>query len=418
MKSVKRRANAVLAAAASLFVVALAVKVNYPHSVLATAFLTMTEASLAGGVADWFAVTALFRRPLGFPYHTALIPRNRERVISALVKAVEQEFLSKESIKARINQVKLLDKIIDYSRNTALRPVVRSLMERAIIELAETLDPHDIGRLGEKIGKLLLQRQSLVPYVVAGVSWVLQQGKDKEIYVAVIDKVAKLIRRPQTSDAIYRYLEEVKEKTTSKNWLSSLITGFMELTDGINLPDAADALQQELIKAVDDLRSEQHPMQLWFQEELATIAMRMETPEWQLAIDNWKNDLLCRLELAEPLGVLADTVLTACKQPTIYREQVVDWLTDQAASYWHQFKDNKALQNRAEDYLKMLLLLVVEQEHGLIGKIASRALNKLSDEDFNKFIEDKAGEDLDWIRINGVMIGGLVGTGLALVMML
>ena len=418
MKSVKRRANAVLAAAAGLFVVALTVKVNYPHSALATAFLTMTEASLAGGVADWFAVTALFRRPLGFPYHTALIPRNRERVISALAKAVEQEFLSKESIKARINQVKLLDKIIDYSRNTALRPVVRSLMEKAIMELAETLDPHAIGRLGEKIGKLLLQRQSLVPYAVAGVSWVLQQGKDKEIYVAVIDKVAELIRRPQTRDAIYRYLEEVKEKTASKNWLSSLITGFMELTDGINLADAADALQQELIKAVDDLRSEQHPVRLWFQEELATIAVRMETTEWQQAIDNWKDELLCRLEIAEPLGVLADTVLTACKQPTIYREQVVDWLTDQAASYWQQFKENKALQNRAEDYLKMLILLVVEQEHGLIGKIASRALHKLSDEDFNNFIEDKAGEDLDWIRINGVMIGGLVGTGLALVMML
>ena len=125
-----------------------------------------------------------------------------------------------------------------------------------------------------------------------------------------------------------------------------------------------------------------------------------------------------RLELAQPIGVLADTVLTACKQPTVFREQVVDWLTDQLASYWQQFKENQALQSRAEDYLKMLILLVVEQEHALIGKIARRSLSKLSDEDLNQFIEDKAGEDLDWIRINGVMIGGLVGAGLALGMLL
>jgi uncharacterized membrane-anchored protein YjiN (DUF445 family) len=418
MKTVRRRANAVLAAAAGLFGAALMLKVNYPHSALTTAFLTITEASLAGGVADWFAVTALFRKPLGFPYHTALIPRNRERVISSLVRAVEQEFLSKQAIKARIDQVQLLEKIISYSQSTPLRPLARPFIEKTVVELLESLDPNDIGKLGERVVKLLIKRQSFVPYAAAGIARVLEQGKGAELYLAIIDKVAVLIERPETREAIYRYLEAVKEKTAAQDWLSSLITGFMELTDGINLADAADALQQELIKTVAELRQEQHPVQQWFQEELATIACKLETPEWQEVIDAWKDDLVGRLELAQPIGVLADTVLTACKQPTVYREQVVDWLTDQLASYWRQFKENQALQSRAEEYLKMLILLVVEQEHALIGKIASRSLSKLSDEDLNQFIEDKAGEDLDWIRINGVMIGGLVGAGLALIMLL
>ena len=418
MRNVKRRANTVLAAAAGLFVLALTLKYNYPASSMAAAFLTVTEASLAGGVADWFAVTALFRRPLGFPYHTALIPRNRERVISALSKAVEQDFLSKEAIKARLNQVNLLDKIISYSQGNAMRPVVKGIIEKAIAELAETIDPTTVGKLGERVFKLILKRQSLVPYVSAGISWALQQGKDREAYVAVVDKLTAIVNQPQTRDAIYQYLEQIKEKTANKNWLSGLITGFMEMTDGINLSDAADALHQELIKAVAELTNEQHPMYLWFQEELGTIAVRLENPEWRTAIDKWKDELLNRIELAEPLGVLADTVLTACTQPTVYREYVVDWLTDQAASYWQQFKANAVLKSQAEDYIKMLIMKVVEQEHTLIGKIARRALNKLSDEDLNQFIEDKAGEDLDWIRINGVIIGGLVGMGLAIVRLL
>lgn len=418
MKTVRRRANVVLAAAAALFGIALTLKVNYPYSPLATAFLTITEASLAGGVADWFAVTALFRKPLGFPYHTALIPRNRERVISALVKAIEQEFLSTQAIKARIDQVHLLEKIIAYSKGTPMRPLVRPLIEKAVAGLVESLDPNTIGKLGERVVKLLIKRQSLVPYVAAGIARVLEQGKGTEVYLAIIDKIAVLIERQETREAIYHYLEEVKEKTAAQNWLSSLITGFMELTDGINLEDAADALQQELITAIAELRQEQHPVQLWFEKELATIAIKLETPEWQEAIDTWKDDLLNRLELAQPIGALADTVLAVCKQPTVYREQVVDWLTEQAGSCWRQFKENKALQSRAEDYLKMLILLVVEQEHALIGKIARRSLTKLSDEDLNQFIEDKAGEDLDWIRINGVIIGGLVGAGLALAKLL
>ena len=415
MRSVKRRANTVLAAAAGLFVLALTLKYNYPASSMAAAFLTVTEASLAGGVADWFAVTALFRRPLGFPYHTALIPRNRERVISALSKAVEQDFLSKEAIKARLNQVNLLDKIISYSQGNAMRPVVRGLIEKAIAELVETIDPTTVGKLGERVFKLILKRQSLVPYVAAGITWALQQGKDREAYIALVNKLTAIVNQPQTREAIYQYLEQIKEKTANKNWLSGLITGFMEMTDGINLTAAADALHQELIKAVAELTNEQHPVRLWFQEELGGIAVRLENPEWKTAIDNWKDELLNRIEVAEPLGALADTVLTACTQPTVYREYVVDWLTDQAASYWQQFKENAVLKNQAEDYVKMLIMKVVEQEHTLIGKIARRALNKLSDEDLNQFIEDKAGEDLDWIRINGVIIGGLVGMGLAIV---
>lgn len=418
MRAVKRRANAVLAVAAGCFAVALMLNYNYPGSGMAAALLTVSEASLAGGIADWFAVTALFRRPLGFSYHTALIPRNRERVIRALANAVEQDFLSIQAIKARLNQVKLLDKIIVYSQKNAMRPVVRGVIEKAIIELAETIDSNAVGKLGERVFKLLLKRQSLVPYVAGGIAWTLRQGKDRKIYVAVVDKLTVLVRQPQTREAIYRYLEQIKEKTANRTWLSGLITGFMEMTDGINLTDAADALHQELINAVDELTNEQHPVYLWFQAELGRVAGRLETPEWQIAIDNWKNELLNRVELAEPLGTLADTVLTACSQQTVYRDYVVDWLTDQAASYWQQFKENAALKNQAENYLKMLIIKVIDQEHTLIGKIASRALNKLSDEDLNQFIEDKAGEDLDWIRINGVIIGGLVGAGLAIVRLL
>ncbi|SDD60876.1 DUF445 domain-containing protein [Sporomusa acidovorans] len=413
MKAVKRRANAVLAAAAVLFVIALILKIQYPGNDLVNALLTVTEASLAGGVADWFAVTALFRRPLGFPYHTALIPRNRERVTRALAHAVEQDFLSKQAIKDRLSQANLLKKFIAYSQAISLRPLIRTFIEKTIIELVETIDPHTVGRLGERVCKIILKRQSLVPHVAAGISWALRQGKDKEIYYLLVDKLADWVGRPQTRDAIWGYLEHIEKDSANKSWLVALVTGFMEMTDGINLDDAADALHQELINSVAELRNEQHPVQLWFRDELGGIVAKLETPEWTNAVENWKDGLLSRLEMAEPLAALTETVLLACKQPTIYRDYAVDWLTVQAASYWRQFKENSLLQSQAEDYIKMLVLKVVDREHALIGEIASRALNKLSDEALNRFIEDKAGEDLDWIRINGVIIGGLVGAGLA-----
>ena len=418
MSAGKRRANTVLAVAAGVFVLALILKVNYPDSRLAAALLIMAEAGLAGGVADWFAVTALFRRPLGFPYHTALIPRNREKVIAALAQAVEQDFLSVRALTVRLQQIKLLDKVITYSQTTSLRPAVRAMVEKAIEELTGSLDAAAIGKLGDRLVKLLVKRQSLAPYAANGISWVLRQGREWDIYAAVVTKLAILARRPQTQEAIYHYLEQIKEATASKNWLTGLLTGLMEVTDGINLTDAADALQQELVKAADELAAEDHPLFGWFQAELGSIAVRLETPEWQAVLDDWKNEVVDRLDLAQPLTALGEAVLAACSQPTVYRDYVVDWLTDQLASYWRQFQTNEELQSQAEAYLKLLITKVIEQEHALVGQIASRALSKLSEEELNQFVEDKTGEDLDWIRINGVVIGGLIGAGLALLRLL
>ena len=69
-----------------------------PDSLLAEGLLFTAEAALVGGVADWFAVTALFRRPLGFPYHTALLPRRRKEFSEAMVRLIQQEFFSRRHL--------------------------------------------------------------------------------------------------------------------------------------------------------------------------------------------------------------------------------------------------------------------------------------------------------------------------------
>ncbi|XEQ95022.1 hypothetical protein SCACP_39220 [Sporomusa carbonis] len=419
---VKGRANAVLIGVAVLFTVAVALKYIYPDHWLASMLLTVAEASLAGGVADWFAVTALFRRPLGFPYHTALIPRNRERIIEGLADAVEDDFLSKQSIKARLAEAKLVDKLIEQTGNSNIRPVIRQVIDRLLVEAAKTIDPEAVARYAERVFKLVLKRQPVAPHIAAAAYWALTQGKGWELYHAIVEEIARLVREPKTREAIFLYLEQLKQKTANKNWLSSVITVFMENIDGINLQDAADALQQELAAAVDELRDKDHPMGKWFQKELAAMAARLETPEWEYAAERWKEGLIGRLDLGGPLTALTQTVLGALgrsdgegdEQAAVYREYIVDWLAGQVEGYWERFKTSDTMRSQAEEYLKVLLAKIVDHEHHLIGRVAGRALNKLTNDDLNRFIEDKVGEDLEWIRINGVIVGGLAGLGLSL----
>ncbi len=100
----RQKADQALAIAFALFVAAVAVRGVYHEAIWAQAVFRMAEAALIGGVADWFAVTALFQRPLGITFHTAIIPRNREKIVKAMSYMVQEEFLSRQSIQRHLQR--------------------------------------------------------------------------------------------------------------------------------------------------------------------------------------------------------------------------------------------------------------------------------------------------------------------------
>ncbi len=414
MKAVKGRANQALLVAAGLFVVSLVLVYSNPGTWWPRMLLTVAEASLAGGIADWFAVTALFRRPLGFPYHTALIPRNRERLIAGLVSAVEKDFLSKKSITARLMEAAIINQVIVRSETINLKPIIKQVTDNLISGLVMAIHTDSTAKYAERVIKFLLKHQPVAGHSVDAIRWFLEQGKGRQVYIAIISELAILVRAEKTRDTIFRYLEQVKQKTAKKNWLSAIVTGFMESIDGINLSDAAEALHQELIKTVDELYEEDHPVWLWFEEQLAELIVKLETPEWENAVNAWKDSLITRISLYEPLTALLRVIVNELGAPSAYRHYLTVWLADKIESSWDNFKQSPGMQSQAEAYIKTLLNQLISNEHHLVGTVARRALQKLSDEDLNRFIEEKAGEDLEWIRINGVLVGGLAGLGLAI----
>ena len=98
------KANRILAGVGVLFLVCLAVKLAYPQSLAARCMLFAAEAALVGGIADWFAVTALFRKPLGIPWHTAILPRRREAFTKATIQLAQEQFFSRKNIFNHLKQ--------------------------------------------------------------------------------------------------------------------------------------------------------------------------------------------------------------------------------------------------------------------------------------------------------------------------
>ncbi len=127
--TMRKRANLTLTILFAVFVLSLFFARQWGGELWFLAFQATIEAALVGSIADWFAVKALFDKPLGIPYHTELIPRNRGRLVRAITEAVQEQILSKKVLRSKLSETLLVPKLIEavetYGRDRTWDAVVR-----------------------------------------------------------------------------------------------------------------------------------------------------------------------------------------------------------------------------------------------------------------------------------------------------
>jgi uncharacterized membrane-anchored protein YjiN (DUF445 family) len=144
LAAARRRATALLAGVAALFV---AVTVAGAHGTFLGYVQAGAEASMVGGVADWFAVTALFRRPLGLPIpHTALIVERKDQFAVTLGQFVQENFLSGDVLAERIRSAGLVPRLAAWLSSPANAARFAGYAADVVVTVAEALRDEDVQR--------------------------------------------------------------------------------------------------------------------------------------------------------------------------------------------------------------------------------------------------------------------------------
>ena len=128
------------------FLTALGFYILYPDNIVSEGLLFIAEAALVGGVADWFAVTALFKKPLGFPFHTAILPNRRQDFIDASVNMVQNEFFSRRTIFKKLSNVHLLPKLLEYLKAQEIRRAIIILIFNEIVGFISNLNKEAVAK--------------------------------------------------------------------------------------------------------------------------------------------------------------------------------------------------------------------------------------------------------------------------------
>ena len=413
------KADFMLIFAFFLFILAIIFKLYYSsYPLIASLFLLTAEASLVGGIADWFAVTALFRKPLGVSYHTALIPRNRDKLIFALSDAIENDFLSKEIILKKLKEVKLLDLMQNSFNDRKSSVFYRKSLKIISYNLISILEPDRISRHLEKLLKKHLKDQSLAPHIYKISNWIIKTGKISFIYNFILAELTNFVGKAETKNKIYNYLVKIQEEKVGDDAFANLTTLFMEQIGAIKLDEAAAIIQDEVLKFLQQSTSKDNQIRTWFEQKMSETVTELANNEvWINAIETWKNGFLERFNLLPFLNSIIVSLQQEAENPKQQEQKDLFLIVlKEFEFYLNNFNQDIETKEKTEEYLQSLFKMLIENNHYLLGKIVKESLIKMSDEDLSDFVETKTKDDLEWIRINGVIIGGIIGFGLGLFM--
>lgn len=407
-----RKANRVLGSVFIVFLIAAGLRFAYPTAPGVHFFLFVSEAALVGGLADWFAVTALFRKPLGWPYHTALIPRNREKMVEAIVTMVQNELLSENLLRQKIQGFRLSPWLISKIEKSGGASFLAEKLGTALGKGCENLKIPESAAALESMIRNKLMDSGLAKLFLAKLRIMVEKDELDPLLKEGIDKGIDLAATPRAKELLIQVLGQIQQKQIGNGGkLQKTILGLFQVTDGINLDEAAEDLQIELILHLKELQASHHPVRGQLKELILEKLQSWERdPDALNTLEGWKNTLLAETTLRPFLESLLEQAQVSLKEGKLPSGQpLADGLDPILAAWWSDLKEDTSFHVLVDQFVQDMLAQALQSEHAVIGQTVRDTLESLSNEELNHFIEDKAGNDLQWIRINGSLVGGIVG---------
>jgi uncharacterized membrane-anchored protein YjiN (DUF445 family) len=326
---------------------------------------------------------------------------------------VENDLLSMESISEKISQLSIADKLVELvDQYNLVERGAKSLL-RYIVQMLNKMDMTELSGKAEAFAKENLTRLASTPGLEKLTYWALEQEHDNNAFTAMLNHASASVKGPAFGVMIQRNLQdEIDNRLKSTSKLSGFflrtIFGTAQERDILNVKDASVALQQAFAATLEDLRKDDHPLRRKIVHTLLNFAGSLESdPLMRDTVEGWKNRIVDNLALK---GELEAAINTQCRALDDEEDvSVATWMNAQAHAFWDTFKNNETDRMVAERLIKSIVLQLLLAEKDFIGNLVRDALESFTNEALSDFINEKVGDDLQWIRVNGSVVGGLAG---------
>jgi uncharacterized membrane-anchored protein YjiN (DUF445 family) len=392
LRRMKIGATGLLVVAAGVFIVC--VTVGNGHGAWGWV-QAAAEASMVGGLADWFAVTALFRHPLGIPIpHTAIIQRKKDQIGYGLGEFVQQHFLTGSVLGEHVAQAEIPRRTGDWLATPANAARVADEVAAAIAGMSSFVRDDEIRAAVAAYADKRLREADIAPLLSRVLGAVCESGQHQ---VALTAGLRGLMRFLEDNRAIFRRRLAEESPEWVPEWVDERV--FARLFTG---------LQSFLADVVAD---DAHDLRRQFDQRLRDYAAALRTdPAKAASIDAAKLQLLDHPEVRAWLSTLwshlKGAVLAGAADPGSELRRTIQSLTVQLGT---SLRDDPTLRAKVDALLQRLVGHVSARYADDIAALISTTVRRWDAEETSRRLELQVGRDLQFIRINGTVVGALVG---------
>ena len=398
----KRVAVAMLAGAAALFVAATWMEVRHPHWAFGL-LVAMAEAAMIGGLADWFAVVALFRHPLGQRWipHTAIIPNRKDALGRALADFICNHFLEPGEV------MRKLDEFDPASRLAVVlsRPENTARVGRLVVDLSPhllaLLDSERLHAFLERLTREQLRRMDVAALAGQVLEVMTHQRRHQALLDSVLRDIAGVLADPGTQ-------ETVAARIAPQLWSVLRLTGLDE--------PVARRLAERVVAGVGDLVDEMasepdHELRLRFDHYAADFIARLRSdPALQRKVGEMRDRLLDDPALPRYVRGLWDDVLAWLRQDLLREDSEIAARAGRVAMVLgERLSADASMRDWLNGWLRATVEPMVDRYRGSIRDFIVERVGRWDTRELVDELELSVGSDLQYIRYNGTAIGALIG---------
>jgi uncharacterized membrane-anchored protein YjiN (DUF445 family) len=354
-----------------------------------------SEAAMVGALADWFAVTALFRHPLGLPIpHTNLIENSKEKLGDNLGSFVVNNFLSPQNIRPYIQKLKVSGFVGEWLGKEKNQDALLKNLSDIVLDILNKLDDSEVSHFISKKVSEMTDTIKLNAILGNGINYLL----DKNDHQRIITNLSSQIKR-----YIIENDEMIQERVKKGSY--SFIPAFVDN----KIADKITSGLSDFFKEVEE--NQNHEIRALITQKIYDFSNELkQDPKWEDEFKNIKNELLKNDKLDEysnDIWVSIKNTLT--KELQEDQSSLKNYLSKNLNEFAQNLKTDENLQYKIDHWIRVTAYKYILKNTHQFGSLISSTVGNWKGKELSEKLELEVGKDLQFIRVNGTLVGGLVG---------
>ena len=388
LKKMKRNASMLLGAAVLLFIIAIYFKIPILQA--------FSEAAMVGGIADWFAVVALFRHPLGIPiWHTAIIPIKKNEIGENLGNFVSEEFLNREKLEIKLDEFNFATKASDWlSKIENANKIADAIAVNIIPGILKTIKDEDIKRFIQVQFKEKLEAINFGDWVALALE-PLQKGNVKD---QLLTNLLEVI-----SDELANNKDLIRKKVKAS-------TPFLSF--GLADKSISEGVFNGLAEFLDEAKNPQSAVRIKIDEYVSDFLDKVKnSEEMRIKINNLILGFAGKKEVQDYINGIWDEIKLSITNDLDKgaESSIKNSISSVIQRFGSGLQEDQVMVDKINNFIKNDLLSVLLNNKKVIGDLISSTVKSWDGEEVSEKLELEIGKDLQYIRINGTLVGGLIG---------